>query len=53
MTDETSEEQKAKEERIKENLRRAYREKAEEELPAHLLALIEKLKAQDGQDGTN
>ena len=38
---------------IKENIRRAFAEKADEALPADLLALLERLRAQDGSDDKN
>ncbi|MDF3528617.1 hypothetical protein HKX61_07930 [Sulfitobacter sp. M77] len=36
---------------IKEQLRRSFQEKAEEELPANLTSLIEQLRQQDEQNG--
>ncbi|WP_323035311.1 NepR family anti-sigma factor [Pararhodobacter sp.] len=36
---------------IREQLRRSFEDKASEELPADLMALIEKLKEQDSRNG--
>lgn len=38
---------------IKENLRRAFLDKATEELPTDLLALLEQLRGQDEQNNSN
>lgn len=51
MTDETQETQK--ENLIKENLRRAFDDKATEELPSDLMALLAQLRGQDEQNGTS
>ncbi len=40
-----------KENLIKENLRRAFDDKATEDLPTDLLALLEQLRGQDEQNG--
>lgn len=37
---------------IKENLRRAFEDKAAEELPTELIALLAQLRDQDDQNGT-
>lgn len=51
MTDEIQDAQKK--DLIKENLRRAFDDKATEDLPADLVALLAKLKEQDAQNGTD
>ncbi len=52
MSDDDAEKTKAKQKLIKENLQRAFRERAEEEIPADLMALVAKLRAQDDHNGT-
>jgi hypothetical protein len=51
MSDDTP--QARKENLIRENLRRAFDDKATEELPSDLLALLEQLRGQDDKNGTH
>lgn len=53
MGNDEAEKAKSKQKLIKDNLQRAFRERAEEEIPADLMALVAKLRAQDDQNGTN
>ncbi len=42
-----------KDQLIEENLKRAFADKANEAVPPELLALLERLKAQDDENGAN
>lgn len=48
-----AEKAKSEQKLIKDNLQRAFRERAEEEIPADLMALVAKLRAQDDPKQTS
>jgi hypothetical protein len=51
MSDDDVRKANSKQKLIKDNLQRAFRERSQEEIPADLMALVAKLRAQDEENG--